>query len=69
MVEEGTKSRIRDLCGELVRLLGLRQGHVEIHCHAGAPKQVHVMDKSLKFEEPYTVPSDLTGPVELKGHR
>lgn len=53
MTQEGTKSRIRDLCGELVRLLGLRQGHVEIHCHAGDPKHVQVVDrsKSMKFEE------------------
>jgi len=45
------KTRVRELCGELVRILGLRQGHVEIHCHKGDPKQVHVMDKSLKFED------------------
>jgi hypothetical protein len=45
------QSRVRELCGELVRLLGLRKGHVEIHCHDGDPKQVHIMDKSLKFED------------------
>jgi hypothetical protein len=45
------QSRVRELCGELVRLLGLRKGHVEIHCHDGDPKQVHIIDKSLTFKD------------------
>lgn len=33
----------------IAKLLGVRQGSVEIHCHKGSPKQVHVHDKSIKF--------------------
>jgi hypothetical protein len=32
-------------------VLGVRQGSVEIHCHRGEPKNIHVHDKSIKFDE------------------
>jgi hypothetical protein len=51
VVTDERKSRITILCRELVGLLGLTQGSVEIHCHAGKPKQVHLHDKSLKLDD------------------
>ena len=43
------KSELKDYCSRIAKLLGVRQGSVEIHCHHGEPKQVHVHDKSIKF--------------------
>lgn len=38
-------------CREVVRLLGLTQGSVEIHCQQGEPKKVHVVHKEIEFRE------------------
>ena len=45
------KSELKDLCQRIAKLLEVRQGSVEIHCHHGEPKHVHVHDKSIKFDE------------------
>lgn len=45
------KTELKDLCSRIAKLLGVRQGSVEIHCHKGEPKQVHVHDKSINFDE------------------
>lgn len=45
------KSRLRELAREILAILDLTSGHVEIHCHAGKPKQVKVMDTSLKWDD------------------
>jgi hypothetical protein len=50
-VSETIKSELKDACTRIVKLLGLRQGSIEVHCHKGEPKQVHVHDKSIKFED------------------
>ena len=50
-ISETIKSELKDLCHRIAKLLGVRQGSVEIHYHKGEPKQVHVHDKSIKFEE------------------
>ena len=44
------KQRLKELCVEIAKLLNIKQGSVEIHCHKGEPKHVHVHDKSIKFE-------------------
>jgi len=45
------KNELKDCCGRIVKLLKVKQGSVEIHCNQGEPKQVHVHDKSIKFDE------------------
>lgn len=45
------KNELKDCCGRIVKLLKVKQGSVEIHCYKGEPKQVHVHDKSIKFDE------------------
>ena len=46
-----SKTRLVNICKELSDILGLTQGSIEIHCHHGKPKQVHIHDKSIKFDE------------------
>lgn len=45
------EARIWSLADELARLLGLRQGHIEIHCHQGSTTAIDRIDKSLKRRE------------------
>jgi len=54
-----SKTRLSNLCKELSEILGLTLGHIEIHYNHGKPKQVHIHDKSIKFdEEAKDVPSE-----------
>jgi hypothetical protein len=48
---DSAKTDLRDCCRKISRILGLTQGSIEIHCHKGEPKQLHIHDKSIKFEE------------------
>lgn len=43
------KKEVEDSCRKIAGILGLTQGSVEIHCHEGEPKSLHVHDKSIKF--------------------
>jgi len=45
------KTRLRELAREILSILGLTNGSVEIHCHCGRPKQVKVTDTSLKWDD------------------
>lgn len=44
-----TKRVVRDLAAKLASLMGLRQGHLEIHVHKGEPKSIITVDKSCKL--------------------
>lgn len=48
---DDVRTRLQALCHEILKLVGLRQGHVEIHCYEGRPKKMDVIDKSIKFDE------------------
>jgi len=50
MGSDDGNTELREHCRQVVKLTGLRQGHVEIHCHDGEPKNLHICDKSIKFE-------------------
>lgn len=43
-------NEIERLSHRIAKLLGLKQGSCEIHCHKGEAKEVHVHDKSIKFK-------------------
>lgn len=51
MLGESTKIELRDLCERIAKLMRIRQGSVEIHCKNGEPKQVHLHEKSIRFED------------------
>jgi len=44
------KTELHSLCQKIAKLIGLKQGSVEIHCFHGEPKEIHIHDKSIKFE-------------------
>lgn len=46
-----TKQKVQEHAQAMVELLGLEQGHVELHCDRGRPTRLHITDKSVKFEE------------------
>jgi len=50
-ISDTIKSELKACCQRIAKLLGVRQGSVEIHCQNGEPKRLHVHDKSIKFEE------------------
>lgn len=50
-MSEETTNRIRDLADELLRLCGIRQGHIEIHAFNGEPDHIDLIDKSIKFKK------------------
>jgi hypothetical protein len=50
-ISETIKNELHSLCQKIAKLIGLKQGSVEIHCHKGKVAQMHVHDKSIKFEE------------------
>ena len=51
MLKTEHKPQVKQLCRALATAFELVQGHIEIHIHQGEPRQVHVMDKSLKYTE------------------
>jgi hypothetical protein len=44
-------NRMQTLAEELVKLSGLRQGHLEIHVHDGEVTAMPKIDKSIKFKK------------------
>lgn len=64
-ITETLKNELKGACARIAKILGVRQGSVEIHCYRGEPKQVHVHDKSIKFEEPLKLPKEpLVGRID-----
>jgi hypothetical protein len=48
-MEATTQDRLEFLCKELVELLKVKRGSVEIHCDEGEPKALHITDTSIRF--------------------
>lgn len=53
-MSEETLNRMQNLAEELVKLAGLRQGHLEIHVHDGEVMTMPKIDKSIKFHKKQT---------------
>jgi hypothetical protein len=51
MLTAETKQKVKEHAQAMLELLGLRQGHLEVHVHKGDVKEVTTVDKSLKFEK------------------
>jgi hypothetical protein len=49
-MSDGTLHRMHDLAAELLKLAGIRQGHIEIHAYDGEPTHIDRVDKSIKFK-------------------
>lgn len=50
-MNEETLNRMQELAEELVKLRGLRQGHLEIHVNDGEVAAMPMIDKSIKFKK------------------
>lgn len=42
-------TKAEQLAREMVKLLGVRQGSIEIHVNKGCPTGINRLDKSIKF--------------------
>ena len=51
LIPDRLKNELNRCCKRIAEILHVKKGSIEIHCYKGEPKQVHVHDKSIKFEE------------------